>query len=60
MNTERNVTIPVSEYIRLKERDYEYQLHEEAGVDNWQGRDEVNFSALEEFMDELKKELNYE
>lgn len=41
MEPEETVTIKASEYARLKERDELLSDMEAAGVDNWQGMEEV-------------------
>lgn len=49
------VKITSKEYTRLRRRDLELQLLEEAGVDNWIGYSEVDWPRLGDFDDNNKE-----
>ena len=53
----REITISVNEYLRLLGSDFELELLNQAGVDNWSGIVEVDYESIREFKKEKMKEL---
>lgn len=53
-----NVQISKDLYFQLKKAAFEMELFEQAGVDNWDGVDEINWDLVDEFKQELHKKLD--
>ncbi len=51
----KRIMISVEEYVQLKEDSLKLQYLEGAGVDNWQGWDEVNWDQYEEDVKTIRK-----
>lgn len=51
----RQITISLKEYYSLKKQAAELQAYEDAGVDNWSGGDEMDYSEVEEWETKINK-----
>ena len=49
------ITISLNEYYSLKKQAAELQAYEDAGVDNWSGGDEMDYSEVEEWETKINK-----
>lgn len=52
------IELPVERYLSLMRSEAELIELEAAGVDNWQGYDEVNWEAVNEQMKKLEETFN--